>query len=114
MLSGCSVILNVIDLRNRKAACKGNDEQTFTFADAYGKIKKHRKRYVSYTKDGEDNRVLKIGRVYRMPRPPQQDSPQVDGLDNFYYESRTPGIGFQFQKGIHNVQSITGPSLAAR
>ena len=43
MLSGCSVILNVIDLRNRKAACKGNDEQTFTFADAYGKIKKHRK-----------------------------------------------------------------------
>ena len=83
MLSGCSVILNVIDLRNRKAACKGNDEQTFTFADAYGKIKKHRKRYVSYTKDGEDNRVLKIGRVYRMPRPPQQDSPQVDGLDNF-------------------------------
>ena len=52
MLSGCSVILNVIDLRNRKAACKGNDEQTFTFTDAYGKIKKHRKRYVSYTKDG--------------------------------------------------------------
>ena len=51
MLSGCSVILNVIDLRNRKAACKGNDEQTFTFADAYGKIKKHRKRYVSYTKE---------------------------------------------------------------
>ena len=50
MLSGCSVILNVIDLRNRKAACKGNDEQTFTFADAYGKIKKHRKRYVSYYK----------------------------------------------------------------
>ena len=114
MLSGCSVILNVIDLRNRKAACKGNDEQTFTFADAYGKIKKHRKRYVSYTKDGEDNRVLKIGRVYRMPRPPQQDSPQVDGLDNFYYESRTPGIGFQFQKGIHNVQSITGPNGESR
>lgn len=46
MLSGCSVILNVFDLRNRKAAYKGNDEQTFTFADAYGKIKKHRKRYV--------------------------------------------------------------------
>lgn len=39
MLSGCSVILNVFDLRNRKAAYKGNDEQTFTFADAYGKIK---------------------------------------------------------------------------
>ena len=58
--------------------------------------------------------MLKIGRVYRMPRPPQQDSPQVDGLDNFYYESRTPGIGFQFQKGIHNVQSITGPNGESR
>ena len=44
--------------------------------------------------------MLKIGKIYRMPRPQQQDSPQVDGLDNFYYESRTPGIGFEFQRGI--------------
>ncbi len=99
MLSGCSVILNVIDLRNRKAAYKGNDEQTFTFADAYGKIKKHRKRYVSYTKDGEDNRVLKIGRVYRMPRKAEsEETPWYDRYDSEhgyvkYYGDNKPNKG---------------------
>ena len=58
--------------------------------------------------------MLKIGRIYRMPRPKQENSPQVDGLDNFYYESRTPGIGFEFQRGIHNVRSITGPNGESR
>lgn len=58
--------------------------------------------------------MLKIGKIYRMPRPQQQDSPQVDGMDNFYYESRTPGIGFEFQRGIHNVRNITGPNGESR
>jgi len=51
--------------------------------------------------------MLRIGTIYRMPSPQQKDKPQVDGLENFYYESNTPNVGFAFQKGIHNVQIIT-------
>ena len=51
--------------------------------------------------------MLKIGTIYRMPSPQQKDKAQVDGLDNFYYESDTPNVGFAFQRGIHNVQTIT-------
>lgn len=54
--------------------------------------------------------MLKIGTIYRMPSPQQKNSPYVDGLDNFYYESDTPNVGFVFQKGIHNVRVITAPS----
>lgn len=54
--------------------------------------------------------MLTIGTIYRMPSPQQKDKAQVDGLDNFYYESDTPNVGFAFQKGIHNVQLITAPS----
>ena len=58
--------------------------------------------------------MLKIGTIYRMPSPQQKDKPIVDGLDNFYYESNTPNVGFAFQKGIHNVQLITTPSGSKR
>lgn len=58
--------------------------------------------------------MLKIGTIYRMPSPQQKERPRVDGLDNFYYESNTPGVGFAFQKGIHNVQMITGPNGESR
>lgn len=51
--------------------------------------------------------MLKIGTIYRMPRPQQKDVPTVDGLPNFYYESNTPNVGFEFQRGIHNVQTIS-------
>lgn len=51
--------------------------------------------------------MLKIGTIYRMPNPQQKEKPQVDGLDNFYYESNTPDVGFAFQRGIHNVQIVT-------
>lgn len=58
--------------------------------------------------------MLKIGTIYRMPSPQQKDKPQVDGLDNFYYESNTPNVGFAFQRGIHSVQLITAPSGDSR
>ncbi len=54
--------------------------------------------------------MLTIGTIYRMPSPQQKEKAKVDGLDNFYYESDTPNVGFAFQKGIHNVQLITAPS----
>lgn len=58
--------------------------------------------------------MLKIGTIYRMPSKQQKETPQVDGLDNFYYQTDTPGVGFAFQKGIHNVQQINTPSGATR
>lgn len=58
--------------------------------------------------------MLKIGNIYRMPNPQQKNRAHVDGLDNFYYESYTPNVGFSFQKGIHNVQLIIGPNGESR
>ena len=58
--------------------------------------------------------MLKIGTIYRMPSPQRKEEPIVDGLENFYYESNTPNVGFAFQKGIHNVQMITGPDGISR
>ena len=58
--------------------------------------------------------MLKIGTIYRMPQPEQKSSAKVDGLDNFYFESDTPNVGFVFQKGIHNVKLITAPSGESR
>lgn len=51
--------------------------------------------------------MLTVGTIYRMPNPQQKSKAIVDGLNNFYYESNTPNVGFAFQKGIHNVQLIT-------
>lgn len=58
--------------------------------------------------------MFKIGTVYRMPRPHQENSPIVDGLENFYYLANTPNAGFDFQRGIHTVQQITSPSGISR
>ncbi len=41
--------------------------------------------------------MLKVGTIYQMPNPQQKDKPQVDGLDNLYYESNTPNVGFTFR-----------------
>ena len=49
-----------------------------------------------------------------MPNPQQKDVPIVDGLNNFYYESNTPNMGFAFQRGIHAVQKITAPDGTER
>ncbi len=54
--------------------------------------------------------MLTVGTIYRMPRPKQKNKESVDGLRNFYYESRTQNMEFEFQKGIHNVQLIHTPS----
>lgn len=58
--------------------------------------------------------MFKIGTIYRIPSPHQESEPKVDGLDNFYYETNTPNVGFAFQKGIHNVHLITAPSGKTR
>ena len=50
--------------------------------------------------------MLKIGTTYRMPSPQQKNKQIVDGLENFYYESNTPNVGFVFQSGIHHVRMI--------
>ena len=54
--------------------------------------------------------MLTVGTIYRMPSPQQRNKEYVDELRNFYYESRTPDVGFHFQKGIHNVRLIHTPS----
>lgn len=54
--------------------------------------------------------MLKIGTVYRMPSRQLKTLPKVDGLDNFYYISDTPGTGFAFQRGIHKVRAVTASS----
>ncbi len=41
-----------------------------------------------------------------MPSPIQENNQVVDGLPNFFYEAKTPGFGFQFQQGIHNVRLL--------
>lgn len=54
--------------------------------------------------------MLKIGTIYRMPSAHLDDIEIVDGLPNFYFETKTPNQGFAFQKGIHNVQKVVSPS----
>ena len=54
--------------------------------------------------------MLKIGTVYRTPSNQQKNVPQVDGIDNFYYITNTPGFGFASQSGIHHVRAVTTPS----
>ena len=58
--------------------------------------------------------MLKVGTIYRMPSSQQKDSPIVDGLNNFYYESNTPNVGFAFQRGIHSVKMVTPPKGGKR
>ena len=45
-----------------------------------------------------------------MPSAHLDDIEIVDGLPNFYFETKTPNQGFAFQKGIHNVQKVVSPS----
>jgi hypothetical protein len=39
-----------------------------------------------------NDRGLRLGQIYRYPRPEQAEAPMVDGLPNFYWHTSTPGL----------------------
>ena len=54
--------------------------------------------------------ALRIGEVYRYPRPALADTPIVDGLPNFFFVTRTPDLPrVQLESGIDAPAAVTGP-----
>lgn len=53
--------------------------------------------------------MLEIGQIYRFPSQVSLDKEMVDGLPNFFFETKTDNATFKFQKGIHSVARVKSP-----
>jgi len=53
---------------------------------------------------------FRMGQLYRYPRPAQVDTPQIDGLPNFYYVVASPGSpSLQLERGINAPSATRAP-----
>jgi len=69
------------------------------------------------TSNGGDrcDRGLRIGEIYRYPKPPSDKNRFIDGCPNFYYFTASPfGKRLQLDSGINSPRKVLGTDSASR